>query len=123
MREALSLQEEVCGLDHPATASILLSLACLLSMQSRFEEAEPLYYQTIHLQEQTLGQAHPDLAESRCSLACFFLRLGKLLEAQSHYQHALRIWEQTLGRAHPQVSRYIEGYAQGVSEHERARVK
>ncbi len=48
------------GLDHPNTATSLHNLAALYDIQSKYEQAEPLYQRALAIHEQVLGADHPD---------------------------------------------------------------
>ncbi|RDW71025.1 hypothetical protein BP6252_07588 [Coleophoma cylindrospora] len=77
-QETLQLKKKVLGKEHPDTltsmnnlASLLDSqgksmnnLASLLDSQGKYNEAEPIYQETLHLREKVLGKEHPSTLET-----------------------------------------------------------
>jgi tetratricopeptide (TPR) repeat protein len=93
------------GEEHPDVAALLNNLAVSLKAQGKYDEAEPLYRQSlaiirkvcaIHLVAssrdhscQVLGEEHPDVAQSLNNLA-------ELLKAQGKYDEAEPLCRQSL---------------------------
>jgi tetratricopeptide (TPR) repeat protein len=55
---ALKIRENVLGLDHPETASLMNNLAALYFAQGHYTEAEALYRKALEICERTLGIDH-----------------------------------------------------------------
>ena len=58
--EALSIQRNVVGADHPDTASSLNNLVGLYYAQGRYSKAEPLSKEAVEIMERVLGAEHPN---------------------------------------------------------------
>jgi tetratricopeptide (TPR) repeat protein len=100
-QHALTIREQVLGLNHPDTAISLYNLALLYYTLGRYAEAEPLYQRALTIREQMLGLNHPDTAISLDNLGLLYWQLGRYAEAEPLYQRALTIREQVLGPNHP----------------------
>ena len=59
MRRAIEIDEKVLGKDHPNVATDYNNLANLLSAQSKYDEAEPLYRRAMEIFQTKLGLDHP----------------------------------------------------------------
>lgn len=59
-RQALEIDREVFGEEHPGVAAELNNLAGLLQVTGRYSEAESLFRQGLDIFRTTLGDAHPN---------------------------------------------------------------
>jgi tetratricopeptide (TPR) repeat protein len=98
---ALSIREQLLGVEHPHTASSLNSLAVLYKAQGKYEDAELLYQRAISIYQQYPGAEHPTTATGLNNLAALYKEQGKYEEAELVYQRVLLIREQHLGTEHP----------------------
>jgi tetratricopeptide (TPR) repeat protein len=131
------------GEEHPHVANSLHNLAGLLDAQGKYDEAEPLYRQSlairrkvcaIHLAASSrdhfckvLGEEHPDVAASLNNLAGLLYAQGKYDEAVPLYQQSLAIMRKVcavhltassrdhsckvLGEEHPAVATSLNNLA------------
>ena len=88
-REALRIDKQVYGDGHPAVARDLNNLAFLLksqvrakstehyeticlkflALQGRYDEAKPMYEESLRIRRKVLGNEHPDVAQSLNNIA------------------------------------------------------
>jgi len=58
----LKVAENTFGLEHPYLATSLNNLVELNFAQGKYDEAEPLFKQSLTIYKRTLGWEHPDVA-------------------------------------------------------------
>ena len=68
-RRALELRRGVLGERHPDYAESLNYLASLLTLQSDFAAAKPLYERALTIRKEVLGERHPKYISSLNNLA------------------------------------------------------
>jgi tetratricopeptide (TPR) repeat protein len=103
--------------NNVAYADSFNDLGLLYQAQGRYDEAEPLYKQSLAIWEQQLGKYqrtdrpplgyhHDNLAyaDSLNNLAELYRTQGRYSEAEHLYERSLAIWEQQLGKDHPNVA-------------------
>ncbi|KFY95938.1 hypothetical protein V498_03016 [Pseudogymnoascus sp. VKM F-4517 (FW-2822)] len=93
--------EKTLGKEHPDTLGSMNNLASLLESQGKYDEAEPMYRQTLLLREKALGKEHPNTLRSMNNLAFLLHSQGRYNEAEPIYQQTLLLSEKTLGKEHP----------------------
>ncbi len=98
---ALSIREQLLGVEHPHTASSLNSLALLYKEQGKYEDAELLYQRALLIYQQYLGAEHTTTATGLNNLAALYKEQGKYDDAELLYLRVLSIREQHLGTEHP----------------------
>jgi tetratricopeptide (TPR) repeat protein len=110
-QRALTIREQVLGLEHPGTATSLVHLAGLYQAQGKYEQAEPLYEQAEPLYQRALtiyekvsGPDHPWTATSLNTLAALYRSRGKYEQAEPLLQRSLAIREKALGPEHPDTA-------------------
>jgi tetratricopeptide (TPR) repeat protein len=98
---------KILGEGHPYVAASLTNLAALLRAQGKYDEAKPLYHQSLEITRKvcafhlaassrdhsckTWGEEHPDVATSLNNLAGFLDTQGKYDEAEPLYRQSLAI--------------------------------
>jgi tetratricopeptide (TPR) repeat protein len=98
---------KVLGEEHPDVATSLNNLAVLLKTQGKYDEAEPLYRQSLAIDRkvsafmsvwlfhrtscQVYGDEHPDVAGDLNNLAELLKAQGKYDDAEPLYQQSLAI--------------------------------
>ena len=100
-QQALTIREQVFGLDHPAVAESLNALALLSRLQGNYEQAERFHQQALIIREKMLEPDHPATAESLNNLGVLYRIQGKYDQAEPPLQQALGIRERALGPEHP----------------------
>jgi tetratricopeptide (TPR) repeat protein len=111
-QQALSIDKQVYGPDHPEVATIFNNLAELYRNQGKYAQAEPLYQRALAISEQQLGAEHPATALSLNNLALLYENQGKYAQAEPLYQRALAIKEQQLGPEHPDTATSLNNLAE-----------
>ncbi|WP_175955636.1 tetratricopeptide repeat protein, partial [Schaalia sp. Marseille-Q2122] len=76
-------------------------IAGAYSSAGRFDEAIPLYEETLAQCEEVLGPTHPDTLASRNNLAHAYVSVGRFDEAIPLYEETLAQCEEVLGPTHP----------------------
>ena len=104
MRQALAIDEQSYGPEHPNVAIRLNNLAMLLKATSRLSEAEPLMRRALAIDEQSYGPDHPNVAIDLNNLATLLQATNRLSEAEPLMRRALAIDEQSYGPEHPMVA-------------------
>jgi len=100
-KQALSVREEVVGVDHPAIAESFNFLAILSRLRGDDEQAERFHGQALAIREKTLGLEHPATGESFNNLGVLYRNQNKYEQAEPLLQQALIIRKQALGSEHP----------------------
>ena len=111
-RQALKIDEQSFGPDHPKVAIRLNNLAQVLQDTNRLVEAEPLMARVVTIFEKSLGENHPNVATALNNLAQLLKATNRLAEAEPLMQRALRIDEQSFGPDHPDVAIRLNNLAQ-----------
>ena len=87
--------------DGEATISTLDTLATELQAQGKYDEAEPLYRETLEVERETLGDRHPHTLISINNLGGLLQSKGDLAAAEPLCREALEAQRETLGNRHP----------------------
>ncbi|MBI9018095.1 MAG: tetratricopeptide repeat protein [Phycisphaerae bacterium] len=103
-KQALAIDEEVLGKDHPEVATACNNLASLYSDTNRLKEAEPLMLRALAINEKALGKDHPNVATNCNNLALLYCQTNRLNEAEPLMLRALAINEKSFGKDHPKVA-------------------
>ena len=77
--------------------------------QGQYNDAEPLYLQSLDIRKRQLGNDHPHVATSLNNLALLYESQGKYLESENLAQQALVIYQQKLGSEHPNTQNAAVG--------------
>ena len=104
LRQALAMDEESYGTNHPVVANRLNNLAVLLVDTKRAAEAEHLMRRALGIDEANFGVDHPTVAIRLGNLAAILHDIGRSNEAEELMQRALAISETHLGSTHPDVA-------------------
>ncbi|UUO17420.1 tetratricopeptide repeat protein [Dolichospermum heterosporum] len=94
-----------------ALASSLNDLAGLYESQGRYNDAEPLYLQSLDIWKRQLGDDHPSVATSLNNLALLYRSQGRYNDAEPLYLQSLDIWKRQLGDDHPSVATSLNNLA------------
>ncbi|HJT56441.1 MAG TPA: tetratricopeptide repeat protein [Ktedonobacteraceae bacterium] len=100
-QQALTIREQVLGVDNPTIAESLNALAMHSRLQGNYEQAEELHRQALAIRKKTLRPDDPAVAESLNNLGVLYRNQGKYEQAEPLLEKALSIYEQTLGSEHP----------------------
>jgi tetratricopeptide (TPR) repeat protein len=97
--------------EDPQFALSLHQLALLYYSQGKYNEAKPLYLQSLSIWEKQLGENHPDVANSLDNLALLYDSQGKYSEAEPLHLRSLSIREKQLGKNHLDVATSLNNLA------------
>ena len=106
------------GKEHPGTLSSMNNLAALLQGQGNYNEAEPIYRQTLALREKMLGKEHPDTLLSVYWSAYLFHQKKQYHDASLLYERACNGYEKILGLDHPDTIACSKHYSAMLNEME-----
>jgi tetratricopeptide (TPR) repeat protein len=131
MRErALAITEKVFGREHPNVVDPLNSLASLLHIMGRLDDARPMYERAIAIVEHAHGREHPDLIHPLYNLAIVREVQGDARGALALYERSAALTEKIHGPDHPEVGmrlsavadahRVLEDYEEALPLAERA---
>lgn len=104
LRQAIELQKQYLGKNHPDLATTLNNLGICCMHQGNFAEAEECFTQTLMMREQL---ADEKLALSLNNLATLYQMQEKYTEAERLYQQAVAIQEQFLGPRKLELARTL----------------
>ena len=90
----------------------LNNLARLYYFQGRYNDAEPLFLQSLDILKLQLGNDHPDVAQSLNNLAQLYYSQGRYNDAELLYLQSLDILKRQLGYDHPDVATNLNNLAQ-----------
>ncbi len=101
--DVLASRRRVNGNEHPYVAEALNDVAFTLRKQGRYDEAEPLYRESIAIKRRLLGEDHPAVATSLNNLGVMFGIAGRYDEVGPLFEEALAIRRDRYGEVHPSV--------------------
>jgi serine/threonine-protein kinase len=113
MTEALELQREIHGPDHPAVASTLLGLAATLHDQGSFDEAEALLLDAI--ERGAADRPTPSMASLMLNVGMVRRLREQYVDADRFLAESLQLHENLLGSAHPATLDAREEYATNLA--------
>jgi Flp pilus assembly protein TadD len=90
----------------------LNGLALLYDSQGRYNDAEPLYLQSLDIRKRQLGNDHPDVATILNNLAGLYESQGRYNDAEPLYLQSLDIRKRQLSNDHPDVATSLNNLAQ-----------
>ncbi|KAI1742224.1 hypothetical protein F4680DRAFT_464108 [Xylaria scruposa] len=99
--EALDINKEMLGPNHPDTLLSMDNLALTYQNQGRWKEAELLQVKVLDIYKATLGLDHHDTLLTMGSLASTYRKQGRWKEAQLLEAQVLDTSKATLGPDHP----------------------
>lgn len=91
---ALMIQRNTFGDEHPSLLHGLGNLSKLFSDRGEHTEAERLMRQSLSIRRKVFGPEHPATAEGIGHLAHELHRQGRLDEAERLYRESLELWEE-----------------------------
>jgi tetratricopeptide (TPR) repeat protein len=90
---------------------MLGNLASVLGMLGRYDEAIPLFEQSVDVLSKAYGEEHAVIARLLYESGGTYAALGQSEPAREHYAESLEIREQVLGDNHPDLARSLDGLA------------
>ncbi len=123
--QALTILEQVVGIEHPDTAKSLNCLGTVFWSQGQYAEAQRHYAQALAIYQQVFGADHPDIAMSLNNLGNILVEQGQYAEAQHHYAQALAIRQQVFGANHTStagVLKNLGGVLTSLGQYDKAQL-
>ncbi len=102
-QQALEIDEEVYGPDHPNVAFRACILADILHDMGGLMDARSLYRRALEIIESAYGPNHLDAAILSNNLGNIAKAQGEPAEARKRFEKALRVYRHRLGEEHPCV--------------------
>ena len=110
-RQALEINKDNFGEEHPTVARSLNNLALLYQTMGNYDKAEPLLRQSLDIYKNILGENHPDYATLLNNLASLYHDKGDYAKAEPLFKQALEIGKEVLGENHPDYATSLNGLA------------
>ena len=104
-------RKKILGCNHPDTATSLSNLGSLYESIGNYEEARPLFEESLEIGKETLGCNHPDTAISLNNLGGLYNSMGRYEEALPLYQESLEIHKNILEVNHPHTAIFLMNLA------------
>jgi tetratricopeptide (TPR) repeat protein len=95
----------------PRRATCLNNLASVYRVEGKFDQAEPLYVETLAILERAMGPEHLAVATALNNLADLYRVQERLAEAEPLYRRALAIKEEFLQGHHPSLATTLNNLA------------
>jgi tetratricopeptide (TPR) repeat protein len=99
--QAIDIQIEILGLDHPDTLRTMNFLASTYCAQGKTAEAAALHEEVLEKRKQILGDEHPDTLRTVNNLGSTYRAQGKTADAAALHEEALEKRKRILGMEHP----------------------
>ena len=109
LNQAIVLQTQFQQQDALATS--LNNLAVLYYSQGWYNDAKPLFLQSLDIRKHQLGDYHPDVANSLNNLAELYRVQGRFNDAEPLFLQSLDIWKRQLSDDHPSVASSLNNLA------------
>ncbi|KAH3766478.1 tetratricopeptide repeat protein [Pelomyxa schiedti] len=106
---ALTLVSTQTPVDLSALADVQDALGYLYRVQARYEEACPIYEESLKTRKQLHGPESREVAASMCSLAILFRKMGKYDKAEPLYSGSCVLRKKLLGLNHPETGMSYNG--------------
>ena len=110
--QAIEIQREALGANHPEFALNLNNLGVLYYAMGNYVAAERLYQQAMDIQRATVGEEHLDFARTLNNLAALSYMMGKYTAAERLYRQVIEIKRITLGEFHPSFAISLNNLAE-----------
>ena len=101
---ALAIAEVTYGPNHPAVATEVNNLGCVLRDLGELAAARAAFERALASAEATYGPSHPTVANCVNNLGSVLRALGELAAARAAFERALASAEATYGPSHPSVA-------------------
>jgi len=95
---ALKINQQQHGEEHPVTLTCLNNLAWLYQQSGDHLKAQPLFERVLELRERLLGKNHPETIICLRNLAFLLYKSKNYIKAQSCYEKILKFYEMKYGK-------------------------
>ena len=107
LSDAVRLNENAHGTNHPTTASQVASLATALQQQGRYDEALPMFEQAVEVHQAWLGSTAPETLADIEHIGQIYYMQGNFQSAVEHYAKVARLKESVVGLGHTQYASFL----------------
>lgn len=114
--EALALDRDRMGMNHPDVARDLEALALNAFFEGDGRKASGLLGQAIAIRTKSQGELHPKVTEDRNMLGSIAYLGGQNAVAERYYRAVLKSDEQVLGASHPDLAITLNNLARVILE-------
>ena len=105
MQRAVGVQRKLRGATpHPALAEAINDLASMLEDNNQYDQAEPLFNESLAMMRRLYGDKHPYIATALTNLALLSMKKGDLARSEATYREVLAMQRELLGDNHPDVA-------------------
>lgn len=104
LKDALELNRQALGREHPDVASTLNNLALVLHAKGDFAAAEPLYREALEMRRKLLGDERAEVAASLNNFGLFLKDKGDYEQAEINLRQALALRRKLFGASHVDVA-------------------
>jgi len=105
MQRAVAVQRKLRGATpHPALAEAINDLASMLEDNNQYDQAEPLFNESLAMMRRLYGNKHPYIATALTNLALLSMKKGDLARSEATYREVLAMQRELLGDNHPDVA-------------------
>jgi preprotein translocase subunit SecA/nephrocystin-3 len=101
---ALAIQEEILGSEHPVTAISYNNIGYDYYELGNYPKALEYLLKSLYVLEKALGMNHPNIASTHLNIGAVHIKKADVPMALEHYFKALSIFEKILGFEHPDVA-------------------
>lgn len=109
--QALEVNREILGDDHPYVANSFLSLGNLYRNKGSYNLATEYYEKALKINKTVFGENHPDVATTYVGIADIYKNSGTYDLAMQYYRQALVIYNQFLHEKNPKFGTIYLGFA------------
>ncbi len=113
---AMSINEEVHGLEHAITAENANDLGLIHSRLGNYDKARPLLERALAVRERVFGPEHPATSQSLNNLSGVYWKTADFDSARVLLERALAIQEKALGPGHPATATALSNLAVVLEE-------
>jgi tetratricopeptide (TPR) repeat protein len=110
-RQALLIQKNTLGEEHPATLTSMNNLAATLWQMGDLPRAQALHEKALEICRRVLGEEHPDTLTAINNLAATLREMGDFPGARALEAKTLEIRRRVLGEEHPATLTSINNLA------------
>lgn len=109
--EALAIDRELFGPEHPNTVGTLENLAGVYEFRGDLAQAEPLYFESLRAQLDVLGPESREAGTTFNNIGCLYRRMGRYEEADEYHAKAVTAYRKALGDEHAWVAIALANWA------------
>lgn len=103
LEQLVSSLQKLIGKSHPTTLGMQYNLACVHSMNSKWDLAVPLFEYTLKNQKEILGFQHPETKLTIISLRTAYQEKGELGKVVQLQEQTVEMEKKEFGIDHPQT--------------------